>query len=598
MKVDKIKLLRVTTIPLSLKVLLAGQLAHVSKKGFEVLAVSSDGPEVVDGRIGGVEHQVVEMTRKITPIRDTVALLKLCSLILRSKPFIVHTHTPKAGLLGMVAAWICRVPVRMHTVAGLPLIEKTGLLRKILIYVEKITYSCATTVYPNSHGLKQFILSQIGPNFPLKVIGNGSTNGIDTNFFARHAELEERALLIRREHGIQESAIVFSFVGRVVNDKGIHELITAFKKCRRENAAPRYVLLVVGSLEQDLDPLRPDDLTFLGSDNDVILAGYQSDVRPWIMASDIFVFPSYREGFPNVVMQASCLEVPCIVTDINGCNEIIDHNQTGLVVAPKDSENLFEAMRKLSLDPGLRRQLAVGARENITSHFDQKFVWAELEKEYREQIAAAEARIWRIYPALIKPLLDRFVSFILLLVTSPLVILCMAILALTNGGKVWFLQTRPGKGGKLFKVIKFRTMRDRYNHLGEPLPDKDRLHRVGKFIRSTSLDELPQLLNVIKGDMSIVGPRPLLQEYLSLYTSEQMKRHEVKPGITGWAQVNGRNTISWEQKFAFDLWYVKHQSFCLDMKILILTVLKVFQAEGITSPNSATMEKFRGEREI
>jgi undecaprenyl phosphate N,N'-diacetylbacillosamine 1-phosphate transferase len=174
----------------------------------------------------------------------------------------------------------------------------------------------------------------------------------------------------------------------------------------------------------------------------------------------------------------------------------------------------------------------------------------------------------------------------------------MILLARANRGKVWFTQMRPGKNGKLFLLIKFKTMSDARDDRGELLPDEERLHGVGKFIRKTSLDEIPQLINVLKGDMSIVGPRPLLVEYLPLYSEEQRSRHDVKPGITGWAQVNGRNTISWEQKFAYDVWYVKHQSFWLDMKILVLTVLKVFKAEGISSATSVTMEKFSGTRDF
>lgn len=199
-----------------------------------------------------------------------------------------------------------------------------------------------------------------------------------------------------------------------------------------------------------------------------------------------------------------------------------------------------------------------------------------------------------MYKILVKPILDFLVAFIVLLLSTP-ILLCSAIaLAFANNGKVWFFQRRPGLHGKIFNVIKFKTMNDACDNVGNLLPDANRLTMVGSFVRKTSLDELPQLLNVLKGDMSIVGPRPLLVEYLSLYNEEQAKRHDVKPGITGWAQVNGRNTLTWQQKFAFDVWYVKNQSFWLDIKILFLTIAKVFKAEGISSATSATMEKFKG----
>lgn len=182
-------------------------------------------------------------------------------------------------------------------------------------------------------------------------------------------------------------------------------------------------------------------------------------------------------------------------------------------------------------------------------------------------------------------------GFILLLPLFLLVTLC---LYLANQGKPFFFQPRPGKDEKIFKVIKFKTMNDKVDLQGNLLPDADRLTAVGSFVRKTSLDEIPQLLNVIKGDMSLVGPRPLLVEYLPLYNAVQQRRHKVRPGITGWAQVNGRNAISWERKFELDVWYVDHLSFTLDIKILWLTVMKVFKREGISQEGQVTMEKFKG----
>jgi undecaprenyl phosphate N,N'-diacetylbacillosamine 1-phosphate transferase len=201
-----------------------------------------------------------------------------------------------------------------------------------------------------------------------------------------------------------------------------------------------------------------------------------------------------------------------------------------------------------------------------------------------------------MYRQFIKPLFDKIFALIALLLTSPFVLISMMLLMIANRGKIWFIQQRPGKAGKIFKVIKFKTMTDARDQQGNLLSDDHRLTAIGKLIRKTSLDELPQLVNVLKGDMSFVGPRPLLVEYLSFYSAEQAKRHDVTPGITGWAQVNGRNAISWEQKFKYDVWYVEHLSFWLDLKILFLTVLKVFKAEGINSASSVTMEKFRGSK--
>ena len=201
-----------------------------------------------------------------------------------------------------------------------------------------------------------------------------------------------------------------------------------------------------------------------------------------------------------------------------------------------------------------------------------------------------------MYPKLLKRFLDLSLAVPAFVIASPVFFAVVAGLSIANRGKVFFVQARPGKHNRIFHIIKFKTMNDRRDEKGELLPDELRLTPVGKLVRKTSLDEIPQLLNVIKGDMSLVGPRPLLVEYLSLYSDEQKRRHEVRPGITGWAQVNGRNTLSWEEKFAYDVWYVNHLSFWLDIKIMFLTVLKVFKSEGISATGEVTMPKFKGSR--
>ncbi|HSZ72106.1 MAG TPA: sugar transferase [Cytophagaceae bacterium] len=199
-----------------------------------------------------------------------------------------------------------------------------------------------------------------------------------------------------------------------------------------------------------------------------------------------------------------------------------------------------------------------------------------------------------MYRNFIKRWIDLIVSVLAFAVASPVFVIVVVVLYVLNDGHPFFFQTRPGKHGHLFTVMKFKTMNDKKGAQGELLPDADRLTLFGKWVRKTSLDEIPQLLNVIKGDMSLIGPRPLLVEYLPLYTSLQARRHEIRPGITGWAQVNGRNAISWERKFELDVWYVEHLSLLIDLKIVFLTILKVFKSEGISSETSVTMEKFTG----
>jgi len=200
-----------------------------------------------------------------------------------------------------------------------------------------------------------------------------------------------------------------------------------------------------------------------------------------------------------------------------------------------------------------------------------------------------------MYKGFFKRLIDFLISIFAILILSPLIVILTVLLLLKNSGKPFFFQVRPGKNGRLFNVIKFKTMNDRKDERGNLLPDAQRLTRLGRFVRTTSLDEIPQLLNVVKGDMSLVGPRPLLVEYLPLYNENQKKRHNVRPGITGWAQVNGRNSINWDQKFEYDVWYAGHITFWLDLKIVWMTFAKVVQREGISQDGRVTMDKFKGD---
>jgi len=383
--------MRITTVPMSLKILLKGQLRYMREHGFKVVAVSADGQEVGDLKTSeGVEHEVVPFTRAISPITDLRCLIRLIKIIRRTKPDIVHTHTPKAGLLGMMAAYFCSVPVRMHTVAGLPLMEARGFKRRLLINVERVTYRCAHWVYPNSQGLMDYITRHISSNrSKFRMLGKGSSNGINVEFFSRSADIERLRHELRAKLGFKENDIVYSFVGRIVKDKGIAELALAFKKildetevARARQERPEIFLLLVGAFEHDLSPLSGEILDFLEHNKNVRLTGFQQDVRGWLAASDVFVFPSYREGFPNVVMQAAVLRVPIIASDINGCNEMIHHNESGLIVPPKDIDALYKAMSSLAFDKQKQEMFAENAYRYIVQNFEQRTVWSELMKEY------------------------------------------------------------------------------------------------------------------------------------------------------------------------------------------------------------------------
>ncbi len=384
------KLIRITTVPISLNKLLGRQLTFMNRH-FEVTAVSAHEKELkeVAARYG-IKHAHVEMTRQISPLQDLKSLWAFYRLCKKEKPLIVHSHTPKAGIVGMLGAKLAGVPIRLHTVAGLPLMEASGNKRKLLNFVERLTYSCATKVYPNSQGLYEFILKErFTSSNKLKVIANGSSNGIDTSHFSPAATEERSAAQLKDELGISSDDFVFIFVGRLVGDKGINELITAFSKISKsanQQTISSCKLLLVGPLEAKLDPLLPETLSEIENNPNIMSVGFQQDVRLYFAIADALVFPSYREGFPNVVMQAGAMELPAIVTDINGCNEIIIHGKNGLIIPPKNSDALFNAMLQLIGDKSVYVQLQRNARPMITSRYEQQVVWDALLAEYNRLI--------------------------------------------------------------------------------------------------------------------------------------------------------------------------------------------------------------------
>ena len=380
------KLIRITTVPLSLKVLLKGQLRFMASNGFDVKGVSSEGEELREVRENeGIAVEAITMSRKITPFQDLKSLWQMWNFLRKEKPQIVHTHTPKAGIIGMLAARLAGVPHRLHTVAGLPLMEATGTKRKILNFVEKLTYSSATRVYPNSKGLYDFILqNNFTQSNKLKIIANGSSNGIDTAFFSPDQVTEIERVTLREKLNIQPDDFVFVFVGRIVSDKGINELIKAFSELQAvENNEPAGIkLLLVGGLENDLDPLNPETLAEINQNKDIISVGFQRDVRSFFAIADALVFPSYREGFPNVVMQAGAMGLPSIVSDINGCNEIIIEGENGLIIPSKNVEKLKEKMLTLAKDKNLYTKLKGNSRRMIENRYEQSVVWNALLEEY------------------------------------------------------------------------------------------------------------------------------------------------------------------------------------------------------------------------
>nr|WP_321223474.1 glycosyltransferase family 4 protein [uncultured Psychroserpens sp.] len=376
------KLIRITTVPSSLRTLLKGQLQFMSSH-YNVLGVSGDGNALAEVRQNeGIETHVVEMTRTITPFKDLKATYKLYKLFKAEKPFIVHTHTPKAGTLGMLAAKLAKVPHRIHTIAGLPLLETTGNKRRLLDVVEKFTYSCATKILPNSYGLEKIVIDN---NYckpqKLLVISKGSSNGINTAHYDTSLVSEEKKEKIKNELGINAEDTVFIFIGRVVKDKGINELVKAFDQLSKRNDAVK--LILVGSKENHLDPILPETEALILENKHIFAVGMKKDIRPYVAVSHVLTFPSYREGFPNVVLQCSCMELPCIVSNINGCNEVIENDVNGLIIPVKNEIELEKAMQYMIDNPEKRQVMSANSRVKIIERYDQYLVWNELLKFYK-----------------------------------------------------------------------------------------------------------------------------------------------------------------------------------------------------------------------
>jgi glycosyltransferase involved in cell wall biosynthesis len=382
---EKQKLIRITTVPISLDKLLTGQLQFMSSY-YKVIAVSSEKDNLNKlGEKEKVDTFHVEMSRKITPVADLIAVFRLYLFLKREKPLIVHSHTPKAGIVGMLAAKLARVPHRLHTVAGLPLLEAQGAKRKLLDFVEKTTYACATRVYPNSMGLKNIIIdNKYCAIKKLKVIAQGSSNGINTSFFKADLFPIEQIQQLKTELVLTDEHFVFVFVGRLVKDKGINELIEAFETLSKTHSKAR--LLLVGDYEHDLDPLEDKTLETIKSNKAIISVGFQYDVRPYFAISNALVFPSYREGFPNVVMQAGAMELPCIVSDINGCNEIIEQGINGTIIPVKNTKAILDNMVSFIENKNYYNQLQANARKMILSRYDQQVVWEAILEEYSSLI--------------------------------------------------------------------------------------------------------------------------------------------------------------------------------------------------------------------
>lgn len=366
----RLKIVRAATIGTSLNTFCEGLLTELTEDGYEVLALSSPDADLDElSKRERVRTIGVHMERRISPWKDLVSLMKIIRALKKEKPDMVHSMTPKAGLLCMMAARWCGVPVRIHTFTGLVWPTATGLSRQILMMTDKITCACATHIIPEGEGVKTDLLRSI-THKPMKVLGYGNVKGVDLDYWKRTTKK------------VEELPFTFVFVGRIVRDKGMNELVAAFVRLHKECTDTR--LLLVGGFEDDIDPVAPEIKHLIESSDGIEAVGEQKDVRPFYEQSDVLVFPSYREGFPNVVIEAGAMDLPSIVTDINGSREIVENGKNGVIVPPRDEQALFDVMKWMIEHSEERKAMADNARRMVANRYEQGFVRQCLKDYYKE----------------------------------------------------------------------------------------------------------------------------------------------------------------------------------------------------------------------
>lgn len=379
----KHKLFRVSTVYMSSAVLLKGQLSFL-KDYFDLTVIfgGSNKEHVLLRDQEGTETYNINFVRQINILRDFGSLIQLYLYLKKSRPLIIHSITPKAGLVSMLAAKLAGVPVRMHTFTGLIFPYRSGLLRMILILMDKLICACATNVYPEGIGVRDDLIKHKITRKPLKVIGNGNINGVNLDVFNPDLFDSDTLIDIRTNLGIDPLDFVFVFVGRVVKDKGVDELVAAFCMLQSEYHCKRSIkLLIVGSFEDQGSPLKRETIYEIDNNIGILGLGFKDDIRPYLAMSNCLVLPSYREGFPNVVIQAGAMGLPSIVTNVSGSNEIIINNVNGLIVPPKDYLKLAEAMNMIA-KKHIRQDVKKTIRNLVEQRFEQKFVWDSILNEY------------------------------------------------------------------------------------------------------------------------------------------------------------------------------------------------------------------------
>jgi glycosyltransferase involved in cell wall biosynthesis len=377
------KLIRITTVPMALRYLLPAQMQFMQQNGFEVIMISADGPELADViQNEKCRHIIVPMTRKITPLQDVKCLFQLIKIFKKEKPDIVHSHTPKAGLLGMLAAKLSGVAVRIHTVAGMPLMVEKGFKLQLLKFIEKLTYAAANQVWPNSHSLYNYILeNKFTAAKKIQVIGKGSTNGININRFNKEVLQQDIIAEIKNSIRYSESRTYLLCIGRLVTDKGIVELVHVFEALQKDH--PALQLVLVGDFEETLDPLPAITIQQIKNNQDIIHIKWTQHVEYFMHVAGYFVFPSHREGFPNVLLQAGAMELPIICSRIAGNVDIVSNKTTGLIFETADQQQLYDQVTYALAHPAEMKQMAQTLEQVIKKDYKRENIWQNILAAYK-----------------------------------------------------------------------------------------------------------------------------------------------------------------------------------------------------------------------
>ncbi|WP_151900687.1 glycosyltransferase family 4 protein [Sulfurimonas hydrogeniphila] len=373
------KIVIMVTVPVVLETWLKGQAKFLSNY-YEVEIVTSYSDKIQSIKeYENVSVKIVDFNRKINIFKDLKVLIQLTVYLLKKKPLIVYTLTPKAGLLGMISSWITRVPHRLHSVVGLPHLEATGIRKKILTITEKTTYFFSSKIYCNSKILTATVKNMTAKE--VAIIGNGSVNGVDTEFF-KDKFSESQKNKIKDNLKLKKDDFIITFVGRIVKDKGIDELLSVFDLL--SDKYPKIKLLLIGDYKNESDPISKQSHQIIKENNSVKYIEFQDDIRKYLCITNLFVLPSYREGLPNVLIEAGSFNIPLLATDINGCNEVIEHNINGMLVKKKDEVALFHAMEKFIIDEKFYNFVRCNVRDSIVKKYDQKYFWNELLGELKK----------------------------------------------------------------------------------------------------------------------------------------------------------------------------------------------------------------------